>query len=408
MKNAPDAVGPLEDLFRPSDEVFSNLNDIKDLQTVNTASMVGTMSLKECFGPEKRCLFADVLRGIDVGVIIVEPAQQSIEFCNPVALNILGISPEAISYQSLAKLLHPPQNKQAFGVLAYTSQSVRYGNQMLGYSTYPVAKTHLCLLIRDITEKARLESIAQAVNTMDNIGMIFSGIRHEMGNPLNSIKMTISVLEKNLDYFSRETIAKYIERISGEVARMEYMLKSLKNFSMFEKLESKTCDLTEFIENFKNLVFQDLEQKNIELVFEPAPPKRFANIDSRALNQALLNILANAVDSLEGRASPKISIASRVKEKFVFLEIRDNGCGMSEEQQKFLFRPFYTNKSQGNGLGLVITQKLLAKMNASISVRSAQGVGTKVEIVFPLTAAPPAKPVTKFYKEPAISLGEVQ
>ncbi len=340
--------------------------------------------MRECFRSDKGCLFVDVLRGIDVGVIIADPAHAAIEFCNSVALNILGISAEAVSYQRLAKLLHAGQSKQSFGKLAYTSQSVQYGNHILGYSTYPVSDAHLCILIRDITEKARLESIAQAVNTMDNIGMIFSGIRHEMGNPLNSIKMTISVLEKNIEYFSRDTISKYIERISGEVFRMEYMLKSLKNFSMFEKLEIELSDLTEFVKNFKKLAFQDFEQKNIELVFEPAPPGRFVQIDSRALNQALLNILANAVDSLEGRSSPKITISSRVKGKFAFLEIRDNGCGMSPEQQGYLFRPFYTSKSQGNGLGLVITQKLLAKMNASISIRSSEGVGTTVEIVFPL------------------------
>ena len=142
------------------------------------------------------------------------------------------------------------------------------------------------------------------------------------------------------------------------------------------------------------------------MIFESGPPGRFVHIDSRALNQALLNILANAVDSLEGRSSPQINITSKVKDKFVLLEIKDNGCGMSAEQQKSLFRPFYTSKSQGNGLGLVITQKLLAKMNASICIHSSEGVGTAVEIVFPLTK-PPRSTNKEMHKESVISLRKV-
>lgn len=364
---------------------------MKKIEHEYFSPFLGTGTWSECFRSEKGCLFADVLKGIDVGIIIIEPAYKTIAFCNSVALEILGLSSESVTYQVLEKCFYPVQSGHPFGTLAYSSQSAQYGNHMLGYSTYPVSESHLCILIRDITEKTRLESIAQAVNTMDNIGMIFSGIRHEMGNPLNSIKMTISVLEKNLDYFSRETITTYIERMAAEVSRMEYLLKSLKNFSMFEKLEIKSIDLVMFLVNFKNLVLRDIEQKNITLNYEPGLFGRFVLIDPRALNQALLNILANAIDSLEGRSSPTITISTRMNDKFIWLEVRDNGCGMSEEQQKYLFQPFYTNKLQGNGLGLVITQKLLAKMNASIAIRSSEGVGTVVEIVFPLAPASSSK-----------------
>ncbi|MBN1141437.1 MAG: HAMP domain-containing histidine kinase [Deltaproteobacteria bacterium] len=386
--------------------MYSLLDTMNNNESEYLAPFLGSEQMSECFSSDKGCLFADVLRGIDVGVILVEPATKTLEFCNAVALNILGLSSESLNYQKLEKCLHPVQSRQTFGTLTYTSQAVQLGHHMLGYSTYPVSETHLCILIRDITEKTRLESIAQAVNTMDNIGMIFSGIRHEMGNPLNSIKMTISVLEKNIEYFSRDTISKYIERMVTEVARMEYMLKSLKNFSMFEKLEISSCDLVKFLENFQNLVLRDFEQRNITLNFEPSPEGKLVMIDPRALNQALLNILANAVDSLEGRALPTITLATRMNEKFIWLEIRDNGCGMSDEQQKYLFHPFYTNKTQGNGLGLVITQKLLAKMNASIVIRSWEGVGTVVEMVFPLATATTSKTTKKTFKESAFARKE--
>src|SRR3970282_1845245 len=90
--------------------------------------------------------------------------------------------------------------------------------------------TNYVSIRRDVTDKLRFESIAEAVNTMNSIGYVFSGIRHEIGNPLNSIKMTLNVLKKNLDKYGKDHILEYIDRALSESARIEYLLKSLKNF----------------------------------------------------------------------------------------------------------------------------------------------------------------------------------
>ena len=76
--------------------------------------------------------------------------------------------------------------------------------------------------------------------------------------------------------------------------------------------------------------------------------------------------------------------------KLIWLTVEDNGCGIGPEQQKLLFQPFCTNKAEGNGLGLVITQKLLAKMNASLEIHSTEKIGTTVHIALPLAKAEPA------------------
>ena len=99
----------------------------------------------------------------------------------------------------------------------------------------------------DITDQKRLESIASAKNMMQNIGYVFSGIRHEIGNPINSLKTCLTVLMKQISTLDKNEIEEFVLDALRETDRVEYLLKSLKNFSLFEHPEVKSSDLVEFI-----------------------------------------------------------------------------------------------------------------------------------------------------------------
>ena len=107
-------------------------------------------------------------------------------------------------------------------------------------------------------------------------------------------------------------------------------------------------------------------------------------IDPRAFQQVLLNLIANAADSLIEISQKNISLAMLTEENGqINIIISDNGCGISDDEQINLFKPFFTTKPQGTGLGLVIVKKMLAKMNCSIHINSKNSRGTKVLIVIP-------------------------
>lgn len=233
---------------------------------------------------------------------------------------------------------------------------------------------------RDVSEKLRLESIAEAVNTMNNIGYIFSGIRHEIGNPINSIKMALTVLQTNLDNYSKESVLNYIQRIQDELSRVEYLLKSLKTFNMYETPALQDIRMTDFLEKFLSLFKEDYERKGIAITCSVDPDAELCHADPRALQQVLLNIFTNAIDACEGRPDPKISITVSKSSGMIRLRFSDNGCGITGEHLGNLFKPFYTTKSSGTGLGLVIARKMLAKMNSSIEVKSRINEGTEVDI----------------------------
>ncbi|MBI5676424.1 MAG: PAS domain S-box protein [Nitrospirae bacterium] len=236
---------------------------------------------------------------------------------------------------------------------------------------------------RDVTDKLRFESIAEAVNTMNSIGYVFSGIRHEIGNPVNSIKMTLNVLKKNLDKYGKENILEYIDRALSESSRIEYLLKSFKNFNMFEKPEMQDVEIGPFMYNFHALVLGDSMSKGITITRAVSEDAKFFYVDPRALQQVLLNLFTNAVDACEGRKEPVIDISVSKIPGMIFMLITDNGRGMTEEQQKDLFKPFHTSKSHGTGLGLVICKKMLSRMNCFIEVKSIKDKGTTVDILIP-------------------------
>ncbi|MCP4213002.1 MAG: PAS domain-containing protein, partial [bacterium] len=107
----------------------------------------------------------------------------------------------------------------------------------------PLLQNNIIVINRNITENKRLESIAESVDMMKNLGYIFSGIRHEIGNPINAIKMTMSVLKKNISVFSKAKVLEYADRALTEINRVEYLLKSFKNFNMFETLDIEAIDI---------------------------------------------------------------------------------------------------------------------------------------------------------------------
>ena len=94
----------------------------------------------------------------------------------------------------------------------------------------------------DVTEKLRLEAIAETVDAMNNIGYVFSGIRHEIGNPVSSLSIIMSLLKKKYESGPKEAVREYLEQAAAQVERIEYLLTSLKNFNMYENLQVKSLD----------------------------------------------------------------------------------------------------------------------------------------------------------------------
>ena len=242
---------------------------------------------------------------------------------------------------------------------------------------------HRILLFTDITEAKQMESAMEAANLSENLGYVFSGVRHEIGNPVGSIKMALGALKRKLDRCDRETIARSVDRSLDEVGRMEYLLRELKNYSLFENPHMRRVSMAEFMANFTALIQPDFEKNRVALESRVDHGAGAARVDDRALHHIMLNLVTNAADACEDIESPRVLIRVTRQSPWVRIQVRDNGSGISEAVRKHLFKPFFTSKPRGTGLGLVIVKKMLMKMGGHITLHSREGQGTTVTLSLP-------------------------
>ncbi|MEM6961914.1 MAG: ATP-binding protein [Myxococcota bacterium] len=243
----------------------------------------------------------------------------------------------------------------------------------------PDGRLEFVFVARDRTEQKRVERVSAALNMTDNVGYVFAGIRHELGNPVNSIKAALTVLRNRVETIHRDDLKDYLDDLLIETRTMEFLLKALKGYSSLDSVEISDVELPLFLNRFARLIRPDLNARRVHLQLS-IEPDSIAKADARALHQVLLNLTTNALDALEGSAVRNLHLEASKKGKTVELTVRDTGRGIPEERKNRLFQPFYSTKTHGTGLGLVIVQRLLARMKGTIDVSSELGVGTTFRI----------------------------
>ena len=326
----------------------------------------------------------ELLDSLPLGIMVMDFAKEQIVYANP-AMEVLLHSLQPITYLRVKEIFVPanrpyPENTPL-------QQTVPLDEKKIGFTVYSSAPGSWLLLANEISEKDRQEQIAATTNVMSTIDYTFFSLAHEMGNPINSIKMTLEVLINNFKEYDTKTKLEYLGNLHAEFSRLEALLKAIKSFNMFEHLSSKATSIQPLLDNLLQLLKSEIEGKGISLdLLYPEQPV-FCLSDPRALQQSLLNILSNAIDALEGKADPGISIAVGQNAREATIAVRDNGCGIADEKKNELFMPFSSSKPLGIGLGLTIVKKLLAQMNGTVEINSRHQQGTEVLIRLPLASA---------------------
>lgn len=335
----------------------------------------------------QQCLgfFLDILRNIETGVILLDLQEQEIIFFNQYANKVLSYMRVAVTFPAIYKMLQDAEDPPDQARGGHIKSKISSRNRVFSSMIYNLAgnSRYLCFFLQDTTDQSRLEAMDEATELMNNIGFVFSGIRHEIGNPINSIKMALTVLQNSFTRFSSDEIETYLQRIYDEVAKMEVLLKSFKHFNMFEKPKTTVVNLLDFIEDFFKLMEADIKGRHIVLDFHLSHEDRWIKVDQRALQHVLMNLIVNALDALSRQDDGHLCLKSHGDGHNVYLTIADNGCGMSTETLANVFKPFYTTKQGGTGLGMAISKKMLSQMNCTIDISSLEGRGTSITLTFP-------------------------
>jgi len=230
---------------------------------------------------------------------------------------------------------------------------------------------------------------------MASLGQLTAGIAHEINNPINFIASSIGPLRRDLrDYDGmqgqgseadelRDEIVMLLNGIETGAHRTAEIVRSLRSFTRLDEGDVKSVDLHEGIESTLTLLGTRLRD-GVAIVrnFASIP-----NVECKAgqINQVFMNVIANALDALEGQTDKRIAITtSQPDAKHVAIRIEDNGPGIPEEILEHLFEPFFTTKDvgKGTGLGLSISYGIIEQHRGTITVEVDQG--TAFTITLPL------------------------
>jgi len=245
------------------------------------------------------------------------------------------------------------------------------------------------LHVRDRSLTEELEEISRPLDAISQMGALSLGMAHEIKNPLVSISGSAQLLQKRLP----EEYHKYLDVVIKESDRINRMVDRMLNFARPMELNVVSINIHQLLEEILVLEKESREAGvQFESIYDPSLPSVEGDADQ--LKQVFLNLVQNAMDAMPDGGVLKMITRYHTdysvnRRRTILVEIVDNGSGISEANMKNLFTPFHTTKSQGNGLGLPLSLKIVENHQGKIKVISEEGQGTTVQVYLPVQQEKP-------------------
>jgi len=350
-----------------------------------------------------------------VDVVFLIDADLRVSYVSPSVTRVLGLEPDAVLGRSVLDLFQAPADSPR-SVAEALEQAItgtpievvsrhRDGRLRVLQGSVNDLREHpglrgMVLTARDVTEQKQLEQQAMQAHRLDSIGRLAGGIAHDFNNLLCVILGSIELAKEEPSISPGLRTRLEEMRTAGE--RGATLTRQLLQFARQQPSEARTLDLRTVVDDLLPML-RRLIDESVDLVIdtgtEPAP----VHAAPSQLEQILLNLAINARDAMPGGGQLKISIrlvdlegdlARRHEHigpgRYVLLVVEDSGVGMTEDVRAHALEPFFTTKElgRGTGLGLSICYGIVREAGGSLALTSAPGMGTRIEVLLPVIAAP--------------------
>lgn len=383
--------------------VLGMYEDITELK-----SLIGTLN-------ETMSLLKTLIDSAPIGIIAVNE-EGNIEFWNKTCEEILGwsidevllkpikeFSPDIYNFTSSYKETQPASEieitaKNKHGqilTLRITCRLIRFENN----------NTLNLILFRDISEikkiqhdKEQLDIQLQHTQKLESLGVLSSSIAHDFNNILMAIMGHAELAMEEIH--NPTAIKNYLLNIEEAIKSAGELCRQLLLFAGKKQRPHEPCNLNQLTKDMEHLLKISISKK-IVLNLDPAPDLPLIDGEPGQLRSVILNLAINASDAI-GNRSGIIRLKTGVvdftesyirttwfqenieKKRYIYLEVSDNGCGMSSETISKIFDPFFTTKDTGRGLGLATVMGILRAHKGTIKVYSELGKGTTFKLFFPV------------------------
>lgn len=386
------------------------LGRVDDLDSANLAILVQRLA-------RERGLLEMLFDTIDEGLIIIDD-EGTVEYANRAGAKMIGLRADEAGTAVLWKLvpdlartlnfLHAdgaaPNIARDAEIFYPEHRWLRLQISRLRPQRSDDSAPRCVVILRDIT--ADRESTEEMVESerVNSIFTLAASVAHEIGNPLNSMKIHLELMRRKLAKLDAGTpenaenadaaetaktvdsLKKSAEICLQEISRLDGIVKDFLGAVRPQKPTLVQTNLLEIVVDV--LAVQKIEFENRKI--SCAMTQRCKDVpvvlgDASALKQLVFNVTKNAVEAMQDGGN--IAIEADSDDAFVYLRVKDSGCGISRDDISKIYEPFFTTKNNGHGLGMMIVMRIMREHGGFVGIDSTPGAGTTVTLQFPKPGA---------------------
>jgi hypothetical protein len=256
-------------------------------------------------------------------------------------------------------------------------------------------ESHILVFKRDVTREKEYQAKFYQAEKMATIGILATGVAHEVNNPLTAIfgfaeglRRRLPALREKVDPRVMEDMEDYVGTILRECRRCQDIVTTLLTFSRHKTVSFSPVSLNAVVEDTLKLLRSHLKQRNqakITVRVDLCDHLPMVNGDEHQIKQVMLNLLVNAMDAITGPGRIIITTYQSTPEA-VCLSVEDSGCGIPPDHMDKLFEPFFTTKRAGKGIGIGLSTcaSIVQKHHGEITIKSEPGQGSLFTVKLPV------------------------
>lgn len=341
-----------------------------------------------------------VFNTIREGIIVIDSSLR-IQFVNSAAKPLLGISPDDIG-QPITKFFRQLPWEQLLSkdvrLPAASRREIEVfypEHRFLSFYLMPIADFPdrnsediplATLIFQDVTESLQAAEVNLETQKVKAITQLAAGVAHELGNPLNSLGIHLQLIRRTVRKIPQSTeteqILNFLETASSEIKRLDSIVKNFLCAVRPAPLNTSPVDIQQLISAAITFMKNEIQDRGIQVALKlpAAIPTIFGDPDQ--LIQAFFNVIKNAIQAMPDGGD--LSIICTVDNLYVNIQFIDTGKGISETEMRQLLDPYFTTKSAGSGLGLLIVDRIVCAHGGSLSITGEKDKGASVTISLPL------------------------
>jgi two-component system, sensor histidine kinase FlrB len=389
MTTNPEEQALLQAAFRSFDEAAHTLQQSYSALTARVEEMDAELAQSNdalrrqlVDNEAMRVRLDGILESLSTGVVVVDECG-IITRSNRAAERLLGASDVELRSRCIPEVL-------AGRGLTVSDRPQRIGQSVVSISQVPLrndsgADSGHLVLLQDITRVYQLEEQLQRKDRLAAMGELIGRIAHEIRNPLGSVELFASLLQRDLD--AHQPTQRYAQQISQAVRLMDGLLANLLLYMRPVHLTRAWHEVKPLLNESMELAAHAMRRVPVDIRIDINPEVSSIWCHDGQLKQVIVNLAVNAVQAMPSGGELAISLSPEPLQTLgtsaVRLTVRDSGIGIDPAHRSRLFDPFFTTKDEGTGLGLAIVHSIVEAHQGRIDVESTVGHGTACSILLP-------------------------